>query len=163
MVSAMKYVNPLLEPMIITLKEMYKNAPVHRMRQRAHIILMSNKGLTLEEIGLVTDLDRDTISATIDVWEKQGLGGLYDGARIGRPPIFNESEQALILSQIEQEPRQLKKVLATIKNITGKSSSTDTIKRIAKRKNLIWKRIKKHVASKPNTEEYQAIKKNLRS
>lgn len=157
----MKHVNKLIEPAIITLREMYKNAPVHRMRQRAHIILMSNNGLTINEISLVTELDRDTISATINAWEKIGIIGLYDTSRSGRPPIFNELEQSLIASKINKEPRQLKVVAAEIESVTGKKSSIDTIKRIAKTKKLVWKRIKKFVPKKPDPVEYKIKKDNI--
>ena len=125
----MRYVNGLLEPEITTLNEMYRNAPVHRLRQRAHIILMSNKKLTINEIALVTELDRDTITATIVAWETIGIIGLYDGKRSGRPSIYTDEEKEFIQLKIEEEPRQLKAVTAEVTALTGKSSSVHTIKR----------------------------------
>tara|TARA_B100000282_G_scaffold106482_1_gene75585 strand:+ start:5 stop:493 length:489 start_codon:yes stop_codon:yes gene_type:complete len=141
--SQMKYVKPLSAPEIVTLKEMYKNAPVHRMRQRAHIILMSNKLITVKSIALSMDLDRDTISSTIDAWESIGICGLYDNKRTGRPPIYNEEENEIINSLVEKEPKQLKICLSEIESQTGKTSSVDTIKRVIKRSGQRWKRIKK--------------------
>lgn len=141
--SQMKYVKPLSPPEIITLKEMYKNAPVHRMRQRAHIILMSNRMMTIKSIALGMDLDRDTISSTIDAWESIGIRGLYDNKRTGRPPIYNEEENKIINSLVEKEPKQLKICLSEIESQTGKTSSVDTIKRVIKRSGRRWKRIKK--------------------
>lgn len=139
----MRYVNGLLEPEITTLNEMYRNAPVHRLRQRAHIILMSNKKLTINEIALVTELDRDTITATIVAWETIGIIGLYDGKRSGRPSIYTEEEKDFIQLKIEEEPRQLKTVTAEVMALTGKASSVHTIKRVAKQKGMLWKRLKK--------------------
>lgn len=139
----MKYVKPLLPPEVITLQEMYKNAPIHRMRQRAHIILMSNNMMKLQSIALSVGLDRDTVSSTIDAWESIGIRGLYDSQRSGRPPIFSEDENKIINSLVEKEPKQLKVCLSEIEAQTGKTSSVDTIKRIIKQNGRRWKRIKK--------------------
>lgn len=139
----MKYVKPLLPPEVITLQEMYKNAPIHRMRQRAHIILMSNNMMKLQSIALSVGLDRDTVSSTIDAWESIGIRGLYDSQRSGRPPIFSEDENKIINSLVEKEPKQLKVCLSEIEAQTGKTSSVDTIKRIIKQNGRRWKRVKK--------------------
>jgi transposase len=128
---------------VITLKEMYKNAPVHRMRQRAHIILMSNNMMKIKSIALSVGLDRDTISSTINAWESIGIRGLYDNQRTGRPPIYSEDENKIINSLVEKEPKQLKSCLSEIESQTGKTSSVDTIKRIIKQSGRRWKRIKK--------------------
>ena len=84
----MKYVKPLSVEEIVTLTEMYKNAPVHRLSQRAHMLLMSNRGMPIKSIALSSELDRDTISAVIDAWEQRGIIGLYDNQRSGRPKKF---------------------------------------------------------------------------
>jgi len=139
----MKYVKPLLQTEMTTLKEMYKNAPVHRMRQRAHIILMSNSMMKIKSIALSVGLDRDTVSSTIDAWESIGIRGLYDDKRSGRPPIYNEKDREIITSKVKKEPRQLKACIPEIESATGKSASVDTIKRVIKKGGLRWKRIKK--------------------
>ena len=139
----MKYVTPLLPTEIITLREMYKNAPVHRMRQRAHIILMSNRMMQIKDISLCIDLDRDTISSTISAWESIGIIGLYDNKRTGRPTIYDENDRKIIISKVEQEPRLLKSSIPDIESTTGKVASVDTIKRVVKKSGLRWKRIKK--------------------
>ena len=139
----MNYVKDLIEPEIITLNEMYRNAPVHRLRQRAHIILMRNRKLTINKIALATDLDRDTISATIKSWKTIGIIGLYDAKRSGRPSIYSDDEKEFIQLKIEEEPRQIKAVTAEVAELTGKASSVHTIKRIAKQKGMLWKRLKK--------------------
>ena len=84
----MKFVSVLKEVEIITLQELYKNGSTHRLRQRAHIILMSNKKFKIDTISAVTGLDRDTVSATFNKWESTGLVGLYDSKKSGRPSIF---------------------------------------------------------------------------
>jgi len=113
------------------------------LRQRAHIILMSNRKITINEIALAIELDRDTISSTIDGWETIGIIGLYDAKRSGRPNIYTDDEKELIKLKIEEEPRQIKAVTAEVIVLTGKPSSIHTIKRVAKQKGMRWKRLKK--------------------
>jgi transposase len=156
----MKYVHSFDELSASNLNDLYHQGPVHRLRQRAHIILMSSKHFTLEEIALATDLDRDTISLTIDAWKSKGVMGLYDRPRSGRPPRFDQEEKKLILEEIAKEPRQLKKVLSEVEIQTGKTACVETIKRIAKRENLVWKRMRTVVANQPNPIDYENKKKN---
>ena len=76
----MKFVTSLSDAELITLNELYKNHRIHRLRQRAHIILMSNNAMTIDLISKAVSLDRDTISILIDNWENIGITSLYNGS-----------------------------------------------------------------------------------
>ena len=86
--------------------ELYKNHIIHRLRQRSHIILMSNNGMNIKTISTATGLDRDTISMLMDRWESTGIIGLYDGERSGRPRIFDADNEAKIIEKIEYMAKQ---------------------------------------------------------
>lgn len=151
----MKYVNPLSLAERITLQEMYKHGPSHRVRQRAHMLLMSNKHLSLELIATVCQLDRDTVSSVINRWERYGIVGLYDYPRSGRPQIFSDQESVKILLKLSNEPRNLKTLAVEMMHETEKSCCPETIKRIIKKAGMRWKRIRKKVSGEPDAEEYQ--------
>jgi transposase len=157
----MKFVNKLTPEEIITLKELNHNCTIHRLRIRALILLMSDRGLKINQISLAIDIVRDTVSTVIFAWDTIGIRGLYDDIRTGRPPIFNQKDKEVITDQIKKEPRNLKTVAAEVEKLTGKKSSVDTIKRIAKKNGLIWKRIKKKVAGKPDPIEYEQKKQEI--
>jgi transposase len=157
----MKYVHLFDELQISNLNDLYHQGPTHRLRQRAHIILMSSRRFSLKEIALATDLDRDTVSLTIDSWLSKGIMGLYDAPRSGRPHRFNQKEEKLILDEIEKEPRQLKKVLSELEVQTGKKACVETIKRVAKRAKLVWKRMRTGTAKQPKPDDYESKKKKL--
>jgi transposase len=159
----MKHVKPLSKENMITLQELYKNGPCHRLRQRAHLLLLSDKGFSINELSQVTDLDRDTVSLTLDCWEANGLEGLYDKPGRGRKPIYTEQEQAMIAEKLEQEPRQIKKIRADIANQTGKSASIETLRRVVKHQGMVWKRLQKEPAKKPEPAEYSLKKQKLES
>jgi len=157
----MKFLTPLNPHQELTLNEMYKNALSHRVRQRAHILLMSNRFMKIDQIAKAIDLDRDTVSQVISTYEQNGLGGLFDKKRNGRPTIFTKEDEEIILSEVNKNPRQLKATMPNITKQTNKKSSMQTIKRIIKKKRLCWKRIKKKLANKPDPKEYELKKKEI--
>lgn len=157
----MKFVSVLKEVEIITLQELYKNGSTHRLRQRAHIILMSNKKFKIDTISAVTGLDRDTVSATFNKWESTGLIGLYDSKKSGRPSIFTDDEQKEIIQKIENNPRNIRAVAADINEQTNKKGSLDTVKRVLKKHKKVWKRMKKSTAKQPDNKLVEQAKIDL--
>ena len=128
----MKFAQPIPEAVRITLEEMYMNHPTFRCRQRAQAILLSVRGFTIEALWSILDVRRDAISGWIDRWEEEGLLGLYDRPRAGRPRIYTEVEINLLKTLVDEEPRQLKKAQAQLKDMTQKTASTSTLKRLLK-------------------------------
>lgn len=72
------------------LNQLYKTSSDHRERQRAHALLLSERGYTIPDLAELFAVDRDTISRWIDRWQhwlttpQQSLT-LLDQARQGRP------------------------------------------------------------------------------
>ena len=135
----MKFLTALNPHQELTLNEMYKNSLSHRLRQRAHILLMSNRFMKIAQIAKAIDLDRDTVSQVISTYEENGLGGLFDKKRNGRPAIFTKEDEEIILAEVKKNPRQLKATMPNITKQTNKKSSMQTIKRIIKKKTLLEK------------------------
>ena len=128
----MKFAQPIPEAVRVTLEEMYRHHPTFRCRQRAQAILLSLRGFTLPQIWSILAVRRDAISDWIDRWEQEGLLGLYDRPRAGRPRIYTESKVNLLKNLVDEEPRQLKKAQAQLKEMTQKTASTSTLKRLLK-------------------------------
>lgn len=146
----MKFLQTLSSIEIDKITSLYKNDLTHRVRQRSHIILMKNKKFSINDISKIVDLDRDTVSRVIDNWNSEGINGLYDNKRSGRPKFFSENEEKDIIKKIENNPKNLKNVTAEIIQETGKKSSVHTVKRVLKRNNKVWKRMKRALAKKPD-------------
>jgi transposase len=118
------------------LQDMWYNHPIGRCRKRAHAILLSADGYKIPQISQILNTERRAVSSWIDLWESQGVLGLYDKPRSGRPPIFTDSQAALIPSIVEEEPRQLKQAQVKMEKITGKQASCSTFKRILKKPSM---------------------------
>lgn len=129
----MKFVKPLEQDTLLTLQEALHNHLSHRVRTRAHAILLSHKRYSLSQLSDVFDVCRDTISQWIEEWESLGLVGLMDKPRCGRPPIFSEEECEQFKALIDKNPHQPKTAMATFQAETGKCASPDTYKRLLKK------------------------------
>ncbi len=157
----MKYVSPLSEEQIEELETLLKNHPTHRVRMRAHSILLSSRGFCITKIAEIYQLDRDSVSSWIDKWEVSGIDGLFDKPRSGSPSILDESEKEIAKELIKKYPRSMKTVIAELFQKTGKKVSEWTLKRLAKTTKLSWKRVKKGLKLEPDEKEVEQAKQDI--
>jgi len=153
-----KYVSPLTLTQREQLLQMMATETSARVRTRAHCILLSDDGFTIEEIHTICFVtDRDTVSRWIDAWEERGVEGLYDQPRSGRPPALNEEEQAIAVELIKASRRQLKQVIQRLADQCGKTVSLSTLKRVAKGAKGVWKRVRRSLRSRRNQAQFDEV------
>ena len=157
----MRFVSSLSESNREQLTAQFKYHDSHSVRRRAHSILLSADGFTIDEITRIYQIHRDTVGTTFDRWEREGIEGLIDGYRSGRPPKLSESEADEAIKSLKEDPRSIKKALATTNEKTGKQISEWTLKRIAKRAELRWKRMRKSVKGKRNQAEFERVQSEI--
>ena len=109
----------------------------YRLGVRCHAILLSDKGYSIPQLVEIFDVDRDTIRSWFQRWEENGISGLSDASRSGRPPVFTPQEEAQILEEAKKEPiQQVKCFQKKMEKRFKKSASLETFKRILKRGGL---------------------------
>ena len=143
----MRYVRPLAEKQRELLESTMKNDASHRARVRAHSLLLSSQGITIKAIAKIYHVDRDTVSTWIKKWEKHGDKSLHDQPRSGRPSTLNTTEKELAKQYIKEEPRSLRNVVERLAQKTAKRLSISSLKRLAKKARLRWKRVRKSLKS----------------
>src|SRR5262245_29607874 len=111
----------------------YKESKHHRVRQRAHCILLSFEGRTTTDLMEIFAVDRLTIYHWFEAWEASHFVGLYDHKGRGRPPKLTVEEQMKAQQYIEQYPQDMKKVVHLLEQETSKRVSTKTLKRLLKK------------------------------
>lgn len=158
----MRYVSEITESELITLESAYKNHPSARVRSRAHMIILSNKGYYQQEIADICQITRQTVSAAISSWEQCGIIGLYDKPRPGQPRKLTSEDEDFIFETVKEEPRSINKIIACLEDQRGKKVSRSTIKRILKKKKMIWKRIRKSLRGKRNEEKFRKAQDQIR-
>jgi transposase len=156
-----RYVHPLID----TQRDLLENTMTHdtspRARARAHSLLLSAQGMTINAITKIYQVDRDTVATWIRKWEHDGPASLHDKPRSGRPPKLTPEEQTLAIASIKEEPRSLKQVVERLTNKTEKRLSISSLKRLAKRARLRWKRVRKSLKSLRDPIAFARCKREL--
>ncbi len=129
----MRFIQKLSPETCHLLHRLYKQSQYHRVRQRAHCILLSFQGLTTTALMAIFSVDRITIYNWFDAWDAHHFAGLYDKKGRGRPPKLTIEEQNQAQYYLEQYPRDIKKVVHLLEQETSKRVSTKTIKRLVKK------------------------------
>ena len=62
-------------------------------RMRAHAILLSAEGKSINEIAAIYPVHRVSVASWITYWEQRGIVGLLDKERSGRPHKLTEEER----------------------------------------------------------------------
>ena len=142
-VMSVRYVQPLTDEHRALLEKTMKEDPAFRARSRAHSLLLSAAGTPIQTIAKTYQVHRVTVSAWITKWERHGAPSLHDHPRSGRPPTLTPDAQELAKHYSKEEPRSLKQVVERFANKTGKRLSISSLKRLAKKARLRWKRVRK--------------------
>jgi transposase len=83
------------------------------------------------------------VSAWLKKWERHGVQSWHDQPRSGRPPQRTPDEQGRAKPSSKEDPRGLKQVVERLANKTEKRLSISSLKRLAKKARLRWKRVRK--------------------
>lgn len=111
----MKFVSPLNEATSKELRRILHDDHSAARRERAHAVLVSNKGFSLDDLARIFDRDRDTISSWLTRWEERAYDGLSDEPRSGRPPKTSAKEDKQILRIVKKMPHNLRQARAVIR------------------------------------------------
>jgi transposase len=129
----LKFIAKLTLEEEVTLTEAYHNHPLFRVRQRAHAILLNNRRYVVAGLSELFEAQHEAVSSWLDKWEKEGLMGIYDDTRSGRPSLLTGTEQAIFLGYIDENPHQPKAAAARLLKDTGKVACLEAFKRVLKK------------------------------
>ena len=105
----MRYVRSLSEEEIEELRELQVKTKDTREYRRAMIILLSNEGFAVPSLSFLFSLSDKKIRYWIDRYEREGIDGLSDKPRPGRPPLVKGEIKERLLEIVRQSPRTLGK------------------------------------------------------
>ena len=157
----MRYICHLKESEIITLEELHKNHPTSQVRRRAHMLLLSDQGQSISSIASIYGVRRNTVARCMDRWEKEGIVGLLNKPRPGRPRLLSPEEEERAVALIEKDCRNRKHAQQTLEKETGKTVSEWTFKRSLKRVGLRWKRMRRSLKSNQDPASTEASKADI--
>ena len=88
----MRFIEGLPSETRSLLGRIYRESQRHRVRARAHCILLSSQGYTTTQLMEIFDVDRVTLYNWFNAWECRGVAGLYDRKGKGRKPKLTPNQ-----------------------------------------------------------------------
>lgn len=106
-----------------------------RTRQRAEALRLSHRGWQTEQIAEYIGCQVETVRRTIHRWNQQGLEGLWDAPRGGRPPRWQESDFERVEARLS-EPGTLnsRQVMALLETECQVKLSQRQVSRLLKKR-----------------------------
>ena len=119
-----------------SLKKGYQNGKSHIFRRKCQCILLSHEGKTVSELCEFFSVSRISIYTWLKEWESQGIAGLQLKPGRGRPTKLKDTDEEQIKTLVENEPRNLNRVVGQIKSEMDIDLSKKTLQRFLKNLNL---------------------------
>ena len=151
-----RFIQKLPKAQVQGLEQLRDDGASSRIRHRAHAVLLSSNGTSVKEIAKIFQTNRNTVYSWFDRWEANGFDGLTDKARAGAPTKLNEDQQQRAIELLQETPQSINATLVKIKEEIGVEISADTLKRLAKKNRLVWKRMRKSLRSKRDQKNFAA-------
>ena len=143
------------------LEETLKEKMSGRYFKRLMCIKLFCQGYVPLQISQMLEVHYNSVYSWIKTYEKEGLKGLLDKPKSGRPKSLSEEQEKKVKEWAKKWPRQLRKVLKKILEVYGIKVSLDTVKRILKRKRMRYKRVRQTVKGKRNEEDFRTKKEEI--
>lgn len=89
------------------LQEVAKWDTSTRPRQRAMVVLLSQTGESQATLSKALGVSRSFVVAARKRWRREGIGGLYDAPRSGRPSKTRGRFMTLLLQTVKRSPRDM--------------------------------------------------------
>lgn len=157
-----KYVSDLSDYDIEFLKKLREYGSSPRIRRKAGVILLSFRKYPVDEIAELYEIQRNTVSKYINAWEKHSRKGLQDIHKTGRPAKLKGSDIESAKKIIEKSPQFPRKIIAEISRKTGIMISSQTLRRLVKKLNLKWKRLRKSLKKQRPEKAFRKAEEEIR-
>lgn len=155
---SMKYINASSGE----IKELFETlgaSPSTQYYQRAMAIKLSSKGHSIGKISEMLDVHYNSAYGWITKYFNEGIDGLLDKPKSGRPRKILESKLKILEDIINEEPRRITVSLPKIEEKLGVKVSIWTVQRALKRNGYSYKRARKSLKDKRDENEFKSKKK----
>jgi transposase len=153
------------------LDHLYRTTTAPRLRTRAQMVLLSaEQGLTVAKIAAIVRESEATVLRWLKRYVAEGLEGLHDAPRPGRPSEVTEAYRAALLAAVRRRPRSLglpfslwtlQRLVDYLAEHTSIRVSDETVRRALKQAGIVLSR-PQHQISSPDPE-YAVKKRRLKT
>jgi transposase len=152
------------------LEQLYRTTKAPRLRTRAQMVLLSaEQALTVAKIAAIVRESEATVLRWLKRYRAEGLEGLQDTPRPGRPSPVTETYKTELSAAVRRRPRSfglpfslwtLQRVVDYLAEQTGIRVSDETVRRALKHAGIVLSR-PQHQISSPDPE-YALKKRRLK-
>ncbi|GAB2587517.1 helix-turn-helix domain-containing protein [Spirosoma areae] len=90
------------------LTDLYDKTKIPRLRTRAQMVLLSaEQALKTPQIALIVRESERTVQRWLKRYQAEGITGLHDAPKSGKPSKVSPAYRQLLLSSVRQRPRSL--------------------------------------------------------
>jgi transposase len=143
------------------LDHLYRTTKAPRLRTRAQMVLLSvEQGLKVPQIAAIVRESEATVLRWLKRYGAEGLEGLQDAPRPGRPSEITTEYRAKLLAVVRRRPRSLQwpfslwtlpRLADYLAEHTGLRVSDETVRRALKQAGMVLSR-PQHQISSPDPE-----------
>ena len=133
-----KYIDKLTSGQKRSLEQGYKSGKNFSFRRKCHAVLLSNEMKSVAELSGFFGVSTQSIYNWLRAWETQGIKGLWLKPGQGRPPklsLGDGRQVKAIKKLVENEPKNLNRVVGQLKSELDIDLSKKTLKRFLKNLN----------------------------
>ena len=143
-----RFLEKLTEEQKRSLEQGYKTGKHFIFRRKCQSILLSHQGKTISELCELYGVGRLSVSTWLNLWESDGIKGLELKPGRGRPAklrVDDEKQVKVVKTLVENEPKNLNRVVGQVKSELGIELSKKTLKRFLKNLNIQVETIPKKI------------------
>jgi transposase len=139
------------------LDRLYRTTKVPRLRTRAQMVLLAaEQGFKVPQIAAVVRESEATVLRWLKRYLAEGLEGLHDAPRPGRPSELTEAYRAALLAAVRRRPRSLglpfslwtlQRLVDYLAEQTGIRVSDETVRRALKQAGIVLSRPQHRISS----------------
>lgn len=136
-----------------------------KVRLRAQVLRLSNRGVTIEQIAAYTSRSRVSVGRDFDRWEEHGFGGLADEPPPGNPPRLTEEVRTFVRERLSEEEEErtwnATQLAEAIEERFGVRVSAEAVRQHLNSMGYSWKRTRYVPAKEPDPEEERKATEEL--
>ena len=134
------------------------------------VLLSAEQDLTVTEIAAIVRESDDTVARWLRRYLAEGLEGLKDAPRAGRPSAITAVYRSKLLAAVRRRPRSLdlpyslwtlQRLIDYLAEETGQRVSIETMRQLLRRNEIVLSR-PQHKISSPDPE-YEVKKRRLKT
>lgn len=89
---------------LVTLSKQALREGAYRVAGRLHAVALNMEGKTAPEIAGILKVHRTKVSIWLRKWQQQGIEGVLEGQRPGRPPDINDDQRQKLTDILDSGP-----------------------------------------------------------